>query len=227
MKTRGDTSEKRRNKRGEATREALLRATITCLQRGGYGATSIEAVMAEAAVGRGSVLNQFPTRHDLMLAVAEVAMGEMMDTARSALDRVGDPVARLIALADIAWQVHNSAPATALTEILLASRWDHALATGLRPIVEPVDRRIDRMNAQLARDAGITDLGRFLVHGRLLGSNMRGLTIELMFNANRAMILSAVEAVKQGHIELVERLLGSPTELHREWDFDPPSLERH
>ncbi len=217
---------RRRNRRGEATREALLRATINCLQRSGYGATSIEAVMAEAGVGRGSVLNQFPTRLELMLAVAELAMTTMLDDARTALDRVTDPVARIIALADVAWQVHNGAAATALTEILLASRWDGALAQGLRPMVEPVDRRIDRMNAQLAREAGITDLTRFLVHGRLLGSNMRGLTIELMFNANRAMIQSAVEAVKQGHIDLVESLLAAPP-AHPEWSTESPSPGRH
>ncbi len=226
MTTRTDPGEKRRNRRGEATREALLRAALTCLQRGGYGATSIEAVLAEAGVGRGSLLNQFPTRLDLMLAVAELAMAAMLDEARSLLDRIADPVARLTALADVAWQVHNGGAATALTEILLASRWDHALADGLRPIVEPVDRRIDRMNAQLAREAGLTDISRFLVHGRLLGSNMRGLTIELMFNANRAMIQSAVEVVKQGHTELVQSLLAHPAEPPG-WNAPPLSLETH
>lgn len=226
MTSPADTPSRRRNRRGEATREALLKATINCLQRGGYGATSIEAVMAEAGVGRGSVLNQFPTRLELMLAVADLAMAAMLDEARAALDLIVDPVARIIALADVAWTVHNGAAATALTEILLASRWDHALAQGLRPIVEPVDRRIDRMNGQLARDAGIADLTRFLVHGRLLGSNMRGLTIELMFNANRAMIQSAVEALKQGHIDLVESLLAAPP-VRTEWTAPSPSAGRH
>ncbi|MEN9718745.1 MAG: hypothetical protein RIQ99_1623 [Pseudomonadota bacterium] len=207
MTTAADTLLRRRNRRGEATREALLKATLTCLQRGGYGATSIEAVMAEAGVGRGSVLNQFPTRLELMLAVAELAMAAMLDQARTALDQVDDPLDRIRALADVAWTVHNGGAATALTEILLASRWDHTLAQGLRPIVEPVDLRIDRMNAQLARDVGIADLTRFLIHGRLLGSNMRGLTIELMFNANRTMIQDAVATLKQGHVELVDSLL--------------------
>jgi len=226
MTTRPDPGERRRNRRGEATREALLRATLTCLQRGGYGATSVEAVLAEAGVGRGSLLNQFPTRLDLMLAVAELAMAAMLDEARTQLDRIADPLARLIGLADVAWQVHNGGAATALTEILLASRWDHALAEGLRPIAETVDRRIDRMNAQLAREAGITDISRFLIHGRLLGSNMRGLTIELMFNANRAMIQSAVEVVKQGHAELVESLLALPA-AQPDWNTASPSIGRH
>ena len=65
---------RRRTRRGEETRRQLIEACIDCLTERGYAGTSIEAVMSKSGISRGSVLNQFPTRLDLMTATIETAM---------------------------------------------------------------------------------------------------------------------------------------------------------
>ena len=198
---------RRRNRRGEVTRAAILDAAIACLDRLGYAATSVEEVMRESGLGRGSVLNQFPTRVDLMVAVADQAMRLMIDHSRAALDAIADPRERLLRNADIGWATHNLPAAMALTEILLASRREQALAAALRPVAEAAERDIDRMHVALARHAGIDDVAAFLIHGRLLNSSLRGLTIELMFNPDRAPIQRAIELLKRDHADFCAGLM--------------------
>lgn len=198
---------RRRNRRGEATRELIIDATVRCLQRNGYAGTSVEAVIAGAGVGRGSVLNQFPTRVDLMAATAQVAMKRMIDHADGALASIADPRERLFALVDLGWQSHNLPEATAVTEILLASRWDDALGTAIRSVVETVEREIDRLHVQMASINSLPDVAGLVVYGRLLNSSLRGLTIELMFNANRTVMLQALEALRADHRARCQRWL--------------------
>jgi AcrR family transcriptional regulator len=207
----GASTPRRRNRRGEATRQAILDAAVTCLQRTGYAATSIEAVMSESGIGRGSLLNQFPNRLELMAGVAEFAMTRMVAHARTQLSAMDDPRARLFALAEMAWQSHNLPESTAVTEILLASRWDEQLAVKVRDLAKVAECDIDRLNLALARESGIADIPGFLVLGRLLNSTLKGLTIELMLNPDRDMILKAVRRAKSDYIDQCERILADRT----------------
>lgn len=54
-------------------RQRLVDAAIACLHRVGYAATITQLVMEEAGVSRGAMLHHFPTKVDLIIAVAEAA----------------------------------------------------------------------------------------------------------------------------------------------------------
>lgn len=56
------TQEERRT----TTRTALLEATIHCLGRDGYAATSISAITEQAGVSRGALLHHYPTKNELI-----------------------------------------------------------------------------------------------------------------------------------------------------------------
>lgn len=56
------TQEERR----AATRFLLLDATIHCLGRDGYAATSISSITKQAGVSRGALLHHFPTKNELV-----------------------------------------------------------------------------------------------------------------------------------------------------------------
>lgn len=56
------TQEERR----AATQTALLEATIHCLGRDGYAATSISAITEQAGVSRGALLHHYPTKNELI-----------------------------------------------------------------------------------------------------------------------------------------------------------------
>src|SRR5512140_2231082 len=65
---RGPNAERR-----AATRAKIMEATVECLAEFGYAATSTPLVAKMAKVSRGSLLHQFPTKVDLILAVATYA----------------------------------------------------------------------------------------------------------------------------------------------------------
>src|SRR3569833_543831 len=66
---RGPNAERR-----AATRAKIMEAAVRCLAEFGYAATSTPLVAQLAKVSRGSLLHQFPTKVDLILAVAEYAL---------------------------------------------------------------------------------------------------------------------------------------------------------
>lgn len=89
--------------------------------------------MAEAGLSRGSVLHQFPNRVALMVATAERAMRRVMDSAGVMAAAIEDPFERLSDYARISWETHSAPEGLALTDILLAARWDAELIAGLQP----------------------------------------------------------------------------------------------
>lgn len=185
---RGVAPARRRYRSGERTRERLLQATIRCLHKIGYGGTSIESVLTEAGTSRGSLLNQFSNRVDLMSSAADKSLSNMISSTRSKLEIISDPVERIVHHFDISWDAHRSPEAIALTEILLASHWDVELARAITPAIEGRELELNDMLEWMAISAGMEDLNRYVLLGRLLNSNLRGLTIELMFDPDRKMI---------------------------------------
>jgi AcrR family transcriptional regulator len=112
--------------RGQATRAHLIEVATRLFATQGYDSTSIEAVLAESGVSRGSLYHHFPGKEALFLAVLEdlgTRLGaEMAAAIQDAADPIellrtgcvtwirqaGDPVVRQIALIDapavLGWQ---------------------------------------------------------------------------------------------------------------------------
>ncbi|WP_179043326.1 TetR/AcrR family transcriptional regulator [Sphingobium lactosutens] len=197
----------KRGRRGALNRQKILEACIACINRNGYSATSVEAVMAEAGLSRGSVLLQFPTRLHLTLATAEFAMAEMLKNSEALGATIADPVERFCRFADIVWDVHRTPPSIALTDILLASRWDQDLAAGLKPLAEEAERHVDERFTEVAAQAGIKNIESVVLHGRVLNASVRGMTIDLAFNPSREVILLALETLKRDYEAFCRQLV--------------------
>ena len=58
-------------KRAWDTRERILEAAVTCLAEEGYAATTTSRIQERAGVSRGSLLHQFPSRDDLLVAAVQ------------------------------------------------------------------------------------------------------------------------------------------------------------
>src|ERR1700748_1583685 len=101
--------------RGEATRSPLIAIATRLFAERGYEDTSIEAVLREAGVSRGSLYHHFPGKEALFEAVAEDVEtsvgGETLAAARGPVPArragslawirlAGDPVVRRILLID-------------------------------------------------------------------------------------------------------------------------------
>lgn len=200
---------RRRNKRGEAARVQIIEAAIRCLNTLGYAGTSIEAVMAEAGVSRGSLLNQFPTRIALMAATSEAAMLAMIADTRARTAKIANPADQYRAMCDIAWAAQNMAEGAAVTEVLLAARRDEALALAFRPVAQRIEAEIDQYTAELARAAGVKarDIDSCLLHGRLQILSLRGIALELSFDPRRKMINRALDQIRAQHGAHCDRVL--------------------
>lgn len=195
-----DASIRRRTtRRGEETRRQLIRAAVDSLSERGYAATSIEAVMERAGASRGSVLHQFPTRTDLIAGAVEAAMEAMIADTRARMQALPDPVQRYRAMCDIFWETQNIPEGAAVTEALLAARWDDALAGALRPIAQRIEAEIDEDTRAMAVAAGAADADACVVHARVLILTLRGITLELMFDKGRAMIHRALDQIRAQH----------------------------
>jgi len=199
------SGEKRRNRRGAVTRDTILGATIECLHHHGYAGTTVAVVLAEAGLGRGSVLNQFPNRMTLIAGAFARAMRAMVDSVEAYAQT--DPAAHLLRLAQAIWKSYQLPAATAVTEILLASRWDRDLAAAIRPDALRMESEIDAIMTRIADAAGIAAVEDLKVHARALVANFRGLAIELMLSPNRAMIERAIAAQLTDHVRVCRLLL--------------------
>ncbi|KQZ65013.1 hypothetical protein ASD67_11500 [Sphingopyxis sp. Root1497] len=194
-----DSRARRLTQRGVDAREKILDATIKCIVRSGVTATTIEHVMAEAQLSRGSVLHQFPNRVALMVATAERAMRRVMDSAGVMAAEIEDPFERLSDYARISWETHSAPEGLALTDILLAARWDAELIAGLQPVASQVEQEIHDEFIKLASEAGFDDAEVLVPHGWLLIASVRGLIIEHSLGYERPMIIAAIDRMMERH----------------------------
>ena len=201
---------RRRTRRGEETRKQLIQACIDCLNERGCAGTSIEAVMSKSGISRGSVLNQFPTRLDLMAATIEAAMRAMMADTRARFDRIADPVERLRRLCDLYWETLSLPMSAAVTEVLLAARWDTELAAMLIRVTREIDIELDANTRRLGAEAGVNDPDALVVHTRMLILSLRGMTLELMFDPERQVIHHALDEIRASHDAFRDRMLSDP-----------------
>src|ERR1019366_2975224 len=111
-----------------ATREKILAAAVQSLSEAGYAQTSTVRVAALARVARGSLLHQFPTRIDLILAVADYAASAQGDFLREGLAPVPAGRERYLASIDVTWAAFQQPESRALLEIIVAARYDPELA---------------------------------------------------------------------------------------------------
>src|SRR5437764_3302535 len=111
--------------RREATRNALLEATIQCLVQQGYAGTTTRAVAERARVSPGALQHHFASKQEL---VAE-AVGYLSSKLTAQLIEQGVPSAssrRQVTeqLLDYLWQTLNGPLIAAATELGVAARTD-------------------------------------------------------------------------------------------------------
>src|SRR6266568_4984412 len=81
--------------RGEATRGQLIAIARRLFADRGYEDTSIEAVLREAGVSRGSLYHHFASKEALFEAVAEEVETSVGEQTMAAADGITEPVAAL------------------------------------------------------------------------------------------------------------------------------------
>jgi AcrR family transcriptional regulator len=170
-----------------ATRDKLLAAAVTCLSEAGYAQTSTVRVADMAGVARGSLLHQFPTRVDLILAVADYAAKAQGEFIRAGLAEAPAGRERFIASIDVTWQAFQQPESRALLEIIIATGYDAELAARIPDFAERFDAGVARGAHRFAEASGLRDdHGEAAAERRLILVALRGLAVETALAGERA-----------------------------------------
>lgn len=182
--------------RSKETRRRTMDAAVTCLCRDGYPATSTSSVAVEAGLTRGAILHHFPTKIDLMLAVADEAVRRSSARRRALLKALPRGIERFRSLTDVSWTVQQEPEAMALLEILMGSRGDAELVGRLPGLLERLEAyELDGV-LELTHDLGLRDDARVEAMITLHQAALRGLSIELLFAQDRRRVDAAFALLK-------------------------------
>jgi AcrR family transcriptional regulator len=149
---RGPNAERR-----AATRAKIMEAAVRCLAEFGYAATSTPLVAKLAKVSRGSLLHQFPTKTDLMIAVAEYASAARGAKVRETLAPYPDGPDRFLHGVDAVWASLHTPAAIALMEITIAARSDPELAERYPQFAGDLEAGLHRARMRMADYLGVPE----------------------------------------------------------------------
>lgn len=169
--------------RRAATRAKIMAAGVKCLAEFGYAATSTPLVARIAKVSRGSLLHQFPTKVDLILAVAQHAWLIQRDHIRAIVARHATGREQFIGGVQAVWKGLQLPEAVALMEIMIAARSDPELAERYEAWADERDAGVHRTRRRMA----IGQLGapehyeQVDAMAHLTSAALRGLALETVF----------------------------------------------
>src|SRR5271156_1063739 len=189
----GDEGRRMRGARGPnaerraTTHDKILAAAVRCLNDVGYAQTSTVRVAAEAKVARGSLLHQFPTRVDLILAVAQHVTTVQRDVIRAGLAKYPVGRERFIGSIDVTWEAFQTPESRALLEIIIATRHDAELAARIPDFAQQFEAGVNRGAHRFAEASGLRDdRGGAAAERRLILVALRGLAVETMLSGPEA-----------------------------------------
>lgn len=168
--------------RRAATRAKIMEATVRCLVEFGYAATSTPLVAKLAGVSRGSLLHQFPTKVDLILAVAQHAGTAQGAFIREQIEKKPPGRERFVGGVDAVWASLQRPEAVALTEIRLAARSDPELAARYPEYMSAVSKGRRRARERMAEGLGAPGRAEEVeALAELTLAALRGLAMESIF----------------------------------------------
>jgi len=191
--------------RGQATRAHLVDVATRLFAERGYDGTSIEAVLAEAGVSRGSLYHHFPGKDALFWAVLEGVAARVGQQLADATRDAPDPVAALRAEC-LAWirladdQVVRQTALIDAPAVLGWERWRELDEQGsLRPIRAALD---------YAAEAGRIEPRHVEAFAHIVLATINEVALMIARADDPAAALTAGESAVA---EFLDRLLGDST----------------
>jgi AcrR family transcriptional regulator len=189
---------------GEATRARIVKAAFRLILEVGYHGTTTTLVQQRAGVSRGSLLNQFPTRADLMVAVSEYIIRTRSRAYSEGLRGVKDDRKRYELLVDILWDEFKKPGGLARLEITVAAASDPELHRRLLPSIVASDRVYRDLIWGLAQRLGARRRDLIDLAITSYSAALRGLAIDLLFPRPGVDLDETVDLVKRDHMRLLD-----------------------
>jgi AcrR family transcriptional regulator len=195
------------SERSAAMRKRVIDAAIDCLGKLGYGATTLQVVNKAADVSRGAMLHHFPSKVDLMVAVAEYAAERQGRYVRRRLADTRPGMERYEAITIATWDSMMRPPAIAFLEVIAGARGDPDLAAKLTPVLQDYDDRQRQAVWEQAQSAGIIDRASIEAMCHLHIAAMRGLALGLPFSRSSTREQASVGLLQRYKRKLTSDLL--------------------
>ena len=187
--------------RGQATRAHLIEVATRLFATHGYDGTSIEAVLAESGVSRGSLYHHFPGKEALYLAVFEVLGDRLGADMTAALQDAADPV-NMLRIGCVTWIRNAGDPVVQQIMLIDApavlgwQRW--------RELDEPALAMI-RHALGFAAEAGAVDPRHVDVFAHIVMATLNEVAMMIALSSDSAATLKAGESAVD---DFLDRLLG-------------------
>jgi AcrR family transcriptional regulator len=194
---------------GPATRAKILDAALACILEHGYHGTTTLLVQKMAGVSRGSLLNQFPTKADLMVALCEAIIKDRSEAFTARLSSVDDYYQRFDLMMDIQWEQFKKPGGVARLEITVAAISDPELKKRFEPHNREMDANLREETWRAAERIGITD--RHALDNLVTQSmaSLRGLAIDLLYPRPGCDTEAAFALIKRTHMQSVDALVAA------------------
>ena len=166
--------------RSAETRRIIMSAAIELLFTRGHTATTTIAVAARAKVSRGAMLHHFPTRVEMLIAVAEYIVTLQREQRQAKAKALGPGLKRYYAGADINWEVQKQPATIALLEIMMATRSDPQLRKSFAPFIKLMSEMRQHSATLVAGDLGVSDKPTVATMLYLHQATLRGLAVHLL-----------------------------------------------
>jgi AcrR family transcriptional regulator len=190
--------------RGQATRAHIIDVAMRLFAANGYDGTSIEAVLAESGVSRGSLYHHFAGKDVLFLAVLEAVGARITAQTAVALQDARDPV-EVLRIGGTQWL--RQASDAVVRQIMLIDapavlgwqRW--------REMDEQSTLGFIRSAVAYAASAGAVDPRHvdMFAHIVLAGANEMAMMIALAPDSS-----AAIREAESAFAAFLDRLLGAP-----------------
>jgi AcrR family transcriptional regulator len=139
--------------RREATRRALLDATLRALVERGVAGTTTTAICQLAGVSQGALFKHFDTKAELLAAAAEDLFAGLIGLFRDELPLLAGVQDRAAAAVDVLWRVFGDPQIDVAFELYNASRTDRDLAARLAPVAAVHGENLYGLARELFPDA--------------------------------------------------------------------------
>lgn len=149
--------------RAAQTRLKLLDAAVDSLIEMGYAATSTTEVARRAGVSRGAQTHHFPTKSELVVAAIEHVFTTQAHTFRTVFVELPDDQRTMAHAVDHLWEIVGGPAYSAILELIVAARTDHALSPVVQAVAASFQQTIEDLLAELFPEASEHDIAADLL----------------------------------------------------------------
>jgi len=190
--------------RGQATRAHIIDVAMRLFAAQGYDGTSIESVLADSGVSRGSLYHHFASKDVLFLAVLEAVGARLAEQTAVALQDARDPV-DVLRIGGVQWLRQASDPV--VRQIMLI---DAPVVLGWRRWREMDEHStlgIIRSAIAYAADAGSVDQRHVDVFAHIVLAAANEIAMMIALASDSA---AAADKAEGALVDFLDRLLGAP-----------------